>query len=116
MEIENLRNKLRKFASERQWDQFHSPKNLSMALSAEVGELLEHFQWLKEEESFNPKDKKGVEEELADVFLYLIRLSDKLNIDLYESALSKIIINEQKYPKDLCKGRSDKYHEYTKEK
>ena len=82
--LESLREDLRRFAAEREWDQFHSPKNLAMALSVEAAELLEHFQWLKEEESrLLPQAQLAkVREELADVFLYLIRLADKLGVDL----------------------------------
>ena len=104
---------MRKFASDRNWEQFHSPKNLAMALTGEVGELIEHFQWLKEEDSFMPEDKKGVEEEIADVFLYLLRLSDRLDIDLLKVSEEKIKKNEKKYPVDLVKGSSKKYNEYN---
>lgn len=110
--IEDLQAKLRKFADDRDWNQFHSPKNLSMALSAEVGELLEHFQWLTEEESYltdNDAVKKLVSEEIADIFLYLLRLSDKLGVDIMDYASKKIQINDGKYPIELCKGKSTKY-------
>ena len=90
--LESLKHRLRKFAADRDWDQFHSPKNLSMALSAEVAEIVEHFQWLTEEQSKNlPKAKLAeVETELADTLIYLIRLADKLDIDLLKAAQSKI--------------------------
>ncbi len=99
--IEDLQATLRQFADDRDWNQFHSPKNLSMALSAEVGELLEHFQWLSEEQSYlkdNDAVKNLVSEELADIFLYLLRLSDRLGVDIIDSALKKIQVNEGKYP------------------
>jgi dCTP diphosphatase len=114
-DLNALSLRLREFAQARDWDQFHSPKNLSMALSAEVAEILEHFQWLTEEQSKNlPKDKLDeVETELADTLIYLIRLADKLDIDLLEAAQNKIEHNEQKYPVDKAKGNAKKYTEYV---
>jgi NTP pyrophosphatase (non-canonical NTP hydrolase) len=99
---------LRVFSEERDWDQFHSPKNLSMALSAEVAEIIEHFQWLTEEQSSNlPNDKlEEVATELADTLIYLIRLADKLNIDLLIAAQNKIEVNEKKYPVNKAKGNA----------
>jgi len=113
-ELSQLKEKLRKFAKERDWDQFHSPKNLSMALSVEAAEIVEHFQWLSEEQSNNlPQEKlTDVESELADTFIYLIRLADKLDIDLLSAAYNKIKLNEQKYPVDKVKGSAKKYTEY----
>ena len=100
-DIESLKLKLRKFADDRDWDQFHSPKNLVMALSGEVGELLEHFQWLTEEQSKKlPGDVMSkVAEEVADVQLYLIRLADKLGLDIVAESERKIEINAKKYAK-----------------
>jgi dCTP diphosphatase len=116
-EFEQLKIRLREFAEERDWDQFHSPKNLSMALIAEAAELVEHFQWLTETQSHNlGQDKLGeVELELADILLYLIRLADKLDVDLVKVAYKKIKINEQKYPAYKVRGRSDKYTVYKNE-
>lgn len=112
-DFNDLKLRLREFAKARDWDQFHSPKNLSMALSAEVAEILEHFQWLTEEQSKTlPKDKlEEVETELADTLIYLIRLADKLDIDLLKAAQSKIEVNEQKYPVDKARGNAKKYTE-----
>ncbi len=109
-----LRDKLRVFAEARDWDQFHSPKNLCMALMVEVAEIMEHFQWSTEEQSGNlaTENKTAVAEELADVLLYLIRLSDKLDIDLLEAALLKLDKNAVKYPADIVRGSSKKYNEY----
>lgn len=113
-ELEELRIRIADFARERDWDQFHSPKNLSMALIVEAGELLEHFQWLKQSESYElPKDKlQAVEEELADILVYLVRIADQLDIDLIAAASSKIKSNEDKYPADLVRGSARKYTEY----
>lgn len=112
--LDQLKARLRQFAEERDWDKFHSPKNLSMALIAEAAELVEHFQWLTEEQSANlsPAKLKEVEAELADILIYLIRSADKLGIDLVEAAKYKIEINEQKYPTDKVKGNAKKYTEY----
>ncbi len=114
-DFNTLKLRLREFAEARDWDQFHSPKNLSMALSAEVAEIVEHFQWLTEEQSKNlPQNKLDeVETELADTLIYLIRLADKLDIDLLAVAQSKIEVNEQKYPVDKSKGNAKKYTEYV---
>lgn len=109
-----LRDKLRAFAEARDWDQFHSPKNLSMALMVEVAELMEHFQWLTEAQSgeLASDNKQAVAEELADVLLYLVRLSDKLGVDLREAALHKLEKNALKYPAELVRGSAKKALEY----
>ena len=112
--LELLQQRLREFARERDWDQFHSPKNLSMALIGEAAELVEHFQWLTEEQSAQLPDEKlrEVEQELADVFLYLLRIADKLNVDLLAAAADKIDLNARKYPAGQVRGSSKKYTEY----
>jgi len=112
--MQKLIKKLREFAKERDWDQFHSPKNLSMALSVEVAEVVEHFQWLTEEQSKNltPYKLEEVKEEIGDVFIYLVRLADKLGIDLFEAADEKIEKNKLKYPAETVRGKSLKYSEY----
>lgn len=112
-ELTTLKQRLREFADARDWDQFHSPKNLSMALSVEVAEIVEHFQWLSEEQSQNlPQHKLDeVEAELADTLNYLIRLADKLDIDLFAAAQRKIAVNEQKYPVEKARGHARKYTE-----
>lgn len=106
-----LRDALRRFAAEREWDQFHSPKNLASALAVEAAELLEPFQWLTEAESRSLTDvqQAAVREELADVLLYLIRLADKLDIDLLVAAHDKLAGNARKYPVDRSKGSRRKY-------
>lgn len=112
--LEELKLTLRAFAEARDWEQFHSPKNLAMALSVEAAELLEHFQWLTEHESASlaPARRDEVEQEIADVLLYLVRLADRLDIDLMDAARRKIRINEQKYPAETVRGSSKKYTEY----
>ena len=112
--LEALRDCLREFAREREWDQYHTPKNLSMALIAEAAELVEHFQWVEGERShlLAEKTRQSVEEELADILIYLVRIADKLDIDLYRAAERKIGINEKKYPADKVRGSARKYTEY----
>jgi dCTP diphosphatase len=107
----DLRDQLRRFAAERNWDQFHLPKNLAIALSVEAAELLENFQWLKEDDTSYLRDGKleKVNEEMADVLLYLVRLADKLNVDLVDAAIRKIKLNALKYPVDKARGSSKKY-------
>jgi NTP pyrophosphatase (non-canonical NTP hydrolase) len=110
-ELEDLRDELRAFAAERDWDQFHSPKNLASALAVEAAELLEPFQWLTEEQSRNLSDKQrsAVTDELADVQIYLIRLADKLNVDLLQAVRAKMVRNAEKYPATVFKGSARKY-------
>lgn len=112
-EIQRLQTALQAFAQEREWEQFHSPKNLATALSVEAAELLEHFQWLTEEQSRSLPDVKrdAVAEEVADVFLYLLQLSDKLGIDPLDAARKKLQLNALKYPVERAKGTSKKYSE-----
>lgn len=113
-EFDQRKIKLRQFAEVRDWDQFHSPKNLSMALIAEAAELVEHFQWLTEAQSKSLSKEKleQVEQELADIQIYLIRIADKLDIDLLSAVDKKMEINEAKYPADKVKGQHKKYTEY----
>lgn len=114
-ELEQLKLKLRDFTAARDWDQFNSPKNVSMALIAETAEIIEHFQWLTEEQSKNlsPEKLNEVATELADVFIYLITLADKLNVDLITAAQNKIELNEIKYPAEKVRGSAKKYTDYT---
>lgn len=113
-ELEQLKIKIRQFAEERDWTQFHSPKNLSMALIAEAAELVEHFQWLTEEQSNNldQKQLEQVRQELADILIYLITIAGKLNIDLLDAANRKLEINAKKYPAEKVRGLTKKYTEY----
>ena len=110
--LSDLREALASFAQDRDWDQFHSVKNLILALVGEVGELSEVFQWLDEAQisNLNEEDRDRAKEELADVFLYLIRLADKLDIDLIEAANAKLRLNAEKYPVAAAKGNAVKYN------
>ena len=112
MDIFEIQNQLQKFASERDWEQFHSPKNLSMALSVEASELVEIFQWLTLEESNFPDQKQldSIRSEVADIAMYLIRFCDVLKINLEEAIEEKFIENGNKYPIELSKGSSKKYN------
>jgi dCTP diphosphatase len=112
--FEETRQRLRKFCAERDWDQFHSPKNLAMALIVEAAELVEHFQWLTEEQSAAlPADKlAAVAAEVADIQIYLVRIADKLHIDLDAAVAAKLAVNEQKYPAEKARGNALKYTEF----
>lgn len=111
--LHDLRDALRSFAAERDWDQFHSPRNLATALAVEAAELLEPFQWLGEADSreLPAATRAAVEEEMADVLLYLVRLADKLDVDLLEAARTKMMRNAGKYPVEKSRGSSRKYDE-----
>ncbi|MDH4191484.1 MAG: nucleotide pyrophosphohydrolase [Betaproteobacteria bacterium] len=112
-DIDALTEKLRAFANARDWSQFHSPKNLASALSVESGELLEHFQWLTDEQSrhLTVAQKQAVAMEVADVLLYLLRFCDTLGIDPLAAAHEKMVLNEQRYPVESARGNSKKYTE-----
>lgn len=108
-----LQADLAEFARERNWEQFHNPKNLVMALSGEVGELSELFQWLTPEqaEHFPPEKRQALEQELADIQLYLLRLADRCKVDLEKACNEKLAHNRAKYPVEKCYGRAVKYNE-----
>lgn len=109
--LADLRDTLRAFTAERDWDQFHSPKNLASALIVEAGELLEHFQWHSSEDSsrLDAQELQEIEEEIADVLFFLVRLADKLNVDLLAASARKLDLNRKKYPVEKARGRSTKY-------
>ena len=113
-EFAQLRDLVRVFVDERDWDQFHTPKNLSSALSVEAAELLEHFQWLQHGrlEELGADKLVQVRHEMADVLVYLVRLADKLDVDLVSAVQEKMVLNRAKYPADLVRGDARKYHEY----
>ena len=108
MNYEKINNEIKKFVEERDWDQFHSPKNLSMALSVEASELVEIYQWQKEDDYKNNdvKIKDAVKDELVDIFFYLMRMCHKTNIDLEKSFYEKMEKNRKKYPIEKYKGKS----------
>ena len=112
--MDALLKKIHDFRNERDWDQYHSPKNLAMALMVEAAELVEHFQWLTQAQSCKPSDKQlaSIKDEIGDVMIYLVNLSEKLGIDPLEAAHEKIEKNEDKYPVDMVKGKADKYSDY----
>jgi dCTP diphosphatase len=109
-----LQQRVAAFAAARDWEPFHSPKNLAMALSVEAAELVEEFQWLTEAESkaLDAERRARVRLELADVFIYLLRIADKLGVDLVAAANAKIVLNEKKYPAERVRGDARKYTEY----
>ncbi|RYI06264.1 MAG: nucleotide pyrophosphohydrolase [Acetobacteraceae bacterium] len=112
-EIEELQAALRQFAQERDWGQFHTPKNLAASLSIEAAEVLEHFQWLTDEQSrqLSADQREAVGHEIADVLLYLLQLSDKLGINPLEAARKKMVINATNYPAGKARGSIRKYTE-----
>lgn len=112
--LDTLNQRLKAFAQERDWEQFHSPKNLSMALIAEAAELVEHFQWLSEEQSYQLDSAKrdAVAMEMADILIFLIRCAERLDIDLVQSAWKKIAINETRYPANRVRGDARRAAEY----
>lgn len=112
--IKSLQKLALEFAQARDWEQFHSPKNLAMALGGEAGELLEHFQWLSEEQSLTPDDNKrqAIGYELADILIYLLRLSERLDIDLGQATIEKMAINETRYPVEKVRGDARRASEY----
>ncbi len=113
MTMARLRAELRKFAGNRDWQQFHTPKNLAMALSVEAAELLEHFQWLTAAQStrLDARRRRAVAHEIADVLIYLTRLSDVLEIDPLRAAKSKLRLNARRYPVAKARGNARKYND-----
>lgn len=113
MNIDDLAARLRAFAHERDWEQFHAPKNLAMALAVEAAELMEHFQWLTEKQSgeLSPAVKQQVAAELADVLIYTVRLADRLGVELEPAVEAKILVNAAKYPVEKSRGSAKKYSE-----
>jgi NTP pyrophosphatase (non-canonical NTP hydrolase) len=112
-----LRELVREFVDERDWDQFHTPKNLASALTVEAAELLEHFQWLQNgrPEELGPDKLVEVRHEMADVLVYLVRLADKLDVDLMAAVQEKMVLNRAKYPAEMVRGDARKYYEYKRD-
>lgn len=117
-DLHELRDLVRQFVDERDWDKFHTPKNLATALSVEASELLEPFQWLESGNDLELSDEKraAIRHEMADVLTYLVRLADKMNVDLFDAAVEKMDINRAKYPAGKVRGDSRKYSEYKENK
>jgi NTP pyrophosphatase (non-canonical NTP hydrolase) len=113
-DLTELRDLVREFVSERDWDKFHTPKNLATALSVEASELLEPFQWLVSGDKHEIDEAKltAIRHEMADVLVYLVRLADKMEVDLFQAVLEKMALNRAKYPADQVRGDSRKYSEY----
>lgn len=111
MDIEEISKRLTKFAEDRDWGQYHSPKNLAISLAVEAGELLEVFQWLPENPIYDEIVRHKASEEIADILIYAIMLSHKMNIDMENAVLKKIEVNDRKYPIDKAKGIAKKYSE-----
>ncbi len=112
--LDTLSKELREFARERDWEQFHTPKNLAMALIVEAAELVEQFQWLTPEQSERAEAERveRIEDELADILIYLVRLSDRMGVDLPAAVARKMDHNRRKYPADMVRGKAAKYDEY----
>ena len=112
--LEEIRQCVANFAKERDWDQFHSPKNLAMALSVEAAELMEHFQWLSEAQSrdLDEATLAAVADEIADVQVYLVRIADSLGVDILSTVKNKMEKNAQKYPAEKVRGSAKKYNAY----
>lgn len=113
-DLQQLRDRLRLFTAEREWQQFHTPKNLASALAVEAAELLEPFQWLKsgESEELSAETQTAIRHEMADVLNYLVMLADRLQVDLIAAADEKIQLNAQKYPIQSARGSAQKYTEF----
>lgn len=112
--LDDVKQRTRTYAAERDWEQFHSPKNLAMALSVEVAELVEYFQWLREDQSASLPDNTlaAVADEIADVQVYLVMLADKLNVDILQAVSQKMAKNEVKYPAEKVRGSAKKYRDH----
>ena len=110
--MKKLKSVIKEFIKERDWEQYHAPKNLAMALSVEVAEIVEIFQWKKPEDQLSEGEREALHQEIGDVLIYLIELADKFEIDIVEAAKYKLTLNQKKYPADLVRGKAEKYTEY----
>jgi NTP pyrophosphatase (non-canonical NTP hydrolase) len=110
--MEDLTALIKDFIRERDWEQFHAPKNLALALSVEAAEIIEIFQWKKDDQPLSPPELEGLRQEIGDVLIYLLELADKFDIDILQAARDKMALNEMKYPVELVKGKADKYTHY----
>lgn len=110
--MRELKRRIKGFIEERDWKQYHAPKNLAMALSVEVTEILEIFQWKESGAELTQREQQHLSEEIGDVMIYLLELSDAFGIDPVQAASEKLTLNEKKYPAEIVRGRADKYTEY----
>ena len=110
--MEELKTKIKAFINERDWEQYHAPKNLAMALSVEAAEIVEIFQWKETSADLTDDEREALRQEIGDVLIYLLELADKYNIDIIKAAKDKLILNQKKYPADKVKGKAKKYTEY----
>jgi len=110
--MEELKATIKEFIRARDWEQYHAPKNLALALSVEASEIVEIFQWKKDNQVLTPQEQENLRQEIGDVLVYLLELADKFGIDVVQAAKDKILINEKKYPVEKVKGKADKYTKY----
>jgi dCTP diphosphatase len=110
--MEELKLRIKEFIRARDWEQYHAPKNLAMALSVEAAEIVEIFQWKKADEPLSPTEQEHLRQEIGDVLVYLLELAEKFEIDIVQAAKDKMILNDKKYPIEKVKGKSDKYTAY----
>ena len=110
--MEKLITNIKEFIHDRDWEQYHAPKNLAMALSVEAAEIVEIFQWKKPEDQLGDEEQEALRQEIGDVLIYLIELADKFEIDIVEAAKHKLTLNQKKYPAELVRGKAEKYTEY----
>jgi dCTP diphosphatase len=110
--MEELRDRIKEFIRERDWEQYHAPKNLALALSVEVAEIVEIFQWKSSDQNLTAAEIEGLRQEIGDVLVYLLELAEKYQIDIIQAAKDKMVLNEKKYPAELVKGKAWKYTEY----
>jgi len=110
--MEELKATIKEFIQARDWEQYHAPKNLALALSVEASEIVEIFQWKQDDQELTPQEQEDLRQEIGDVLVYLLELADKYEIDIIQAAKDKMLINQKKYPAEKVKGKADKYTEY----
>ena len=110
--MEELRDQIKEFIQARDWEQYHAPKNLAMALSVEAAEIVEIFQWKGSKDELTPAEIENLKQEIGDVLVYLLELAEKFQIDIIQAAKDKMVLNAQKYPVEVVKGKAWKYTEY----
>ena len=110
--MEDLKKKIKEFIQARDWEQYHAPKNLAMAMSVEAAEIVEIYQWKENDQALNPEEVEELRQEIGDVLVYMLELADKYGIDIIQAAKDKMVLNEKKYPVEKVKGKAWKYTEY----